>query len=92
MKQIQMRLGNLELRLVGTSKSIPYFEVIEWFGDKPNFCHTIAYWQPDNEEGFDLKFVGSRPLRDTVNKDDFWELVKMGQKLSDDNKEELNYE
>ena len=93
MKQIQMRIGNLELRVTKTVevKPKPYFEIIEWFDANPNYCYTLAYWQRA-KDGLDLKFVGDRPLQPTVNKDDFWELVKMGQRLSEDNKEELNYE
>lgn len=42
---------------------------------------TLAYWQ-QHKEGFDLKFVGSRPFLD-VNRNDFWGLAILGQHILD---------
>ena len=47
------------------------------------FKWTVAYFVKGSE-GFDLHFVGDRPLDERVNWDHFRELVIQGQKLADE--------
>lgn len=44
---------------------------------------TIAYWQKD-KEGYDLQFVGDRPLDKRVNWSHFRKIIVQGQKIADD--------
>lgn len=43
---------------------------------------TIAYWIRD-KEGYELKFVGDRPLDSRVDWTKFKMIIKQGQKLAD---------
>ena len=47
------------------------------------FKWTIAYFYR-GKEGYDLQFVGDRPLDSRVNWDHFRELVILGQRLADE--------
>ena len=47
------------------------------------FKWTVAYFAKGSE-GYDLRFVGDRPLDSRVNWDHFRELVILGQRLADD--------
>lgn len=47
------------------------------------FKWTVAYFHK-GKEGFDLQFVGDRPLDSRVNWDHFRELVILGQRLADE--------
>lgn len=59
-------------------------EIIRWVNSEVQgkYCYTLAMWEKDSE-GYDLKFLGPRPLAPEVDKDVFWELVKYGQKICD---------
>lgn len=57
------------------------FEICLW-DNTGEYKWTIAYWLSTNE-GFDLKFVGNRPLDRRVNWEHFRELIVQGQKLAD---------
>lgn len=61
-------------------------EIIKWQGDT---CFVLAYWVKDSE-GYDLKFVGSRPFNE--DRDTFWLLAKQGQRMLDIHFEELERE
>ncbi len=95
MKHMNYRIGNIELRstgkhLIRDDDKITTCEIILWFdGVKRESCCTIAHWKRDTE-GFDLKFVGSRPLGDDVRVSDFWCLVKAGQEFLDKYEDEVD--
>ena len=79
----KMKLGKLELRDCGHG----YHEIVSWFshdllGKRTMSCYTLAYWVRDGE-GYDLRFVGGRPLEDSVNWERFGKLAKRGQKILD---------
>jgi hypothetical protein len=53
-----------------------------WSADG-KFKWTVAYFEK-GAEGFDLRFVGDRPLDSRVDWDHFRELVILGQRLADE--------
>lgn len=59
-----------------------YLEICLWSEDG-NFKWVIASWQK-SKEGYDLLFIGDRPLDSRVNWDHFRELVILGQRISDE--------
>ena len=80
------RIKNLEFRW-GTELSyndrLP--EITVWnpsSNSEHEYCYTLARWEK-SKEGYDLKFVGSRPFKDEVDSNLFWELAKYGQKIAD---------
>lgn len=56
-------------------------EIIKRISNESSF--TIAAWQ-NSTEGFYLYFIGSRPLTERINRNNFWQLVKLGQKKLDE--------
>ena len=81
------RLGNMEVRSCGEhlmqNKEHDTAEIIYWYDDEfEKYCYVIAYWVKDNE-GYDLQFVGSRPLSHFDQWNDFGKLIKVGQKELD---------
>ncbi len=74
MRNIQMRIGNLELR---TNQRQPTMEIVQW-GD--SFCWTLALWHV-TEDGGCLSFVSDRPFGPKVSTNDFWKLAKLGQEF-----------
>lgn len=59
-------------------------EIVRWQDSETlgKFCYTLAWWVKGSE-GYDLHFIGSRPLDPEVDRVYFWELVKYGQKICD---------
>ena len=86
MKRFNMRIGDLEVRtcnksLIGSGQHTTA-EIIRWHEGKDT-CHTLAYWVKD-DDGFYLKYVGSRPLKDDrCDPDTWWRLTKAGQDYLD---------
>jgi len=73
------RIGDLELRSRERETYITA-DIIKWFYDKDNkrdYCIVIASWNKD-DEGYELRFVGSRPMEFYDYWDNFGKLVKMG--------------
>jgi hypothetical protein len=58
-------------------------EIVKWNNgtDEKEHCFTLAYWNK-GKEGYDLKFVGSRPF--DVNGELFMKLAKQGQQMLDE--------
>lgn len=83
---VNFRLGNLELRTILGIKKTVQWEIVRWLDNKRKTCIVIASWllPKDPYEGADLKFVGNRPFDNTVNRNSFWYLVQIGQKMVDD--------
>ena len=82
MKTFSLKLGNLELRscdnyLVLTSEKHTTAEIVEWYDENAS-CYTVAYWKRTSE-GFNLHFVGERPLN--CDRSAFWYLAEQGQKM-----------
>ena len=79
MKKANMRIGNIEFRTVADglldNGKHTTGEILQ-HGD--SFCWTVAYWEKNND-GFHLRFVGSRPFENSVNKKDFFALAEFGQ-------------
>jgi hypothetical protein len=79
-KFFHFRIGNLEVARP-CSPSSRVLEVRQW--DKSfSFHWIIAAWEEHNDGPF-LKFVGKRPLADSVSPDDFWTLARAGQEFLD---------
>ena len=79
---MNQKIGDLEFRW--NENCDRNAEIVRWQDSETlgKFCYTLAWWVKDNE-GYDLHFIGSRPLNDEVDKDCFWELVIYGQKICD---------
>ena len=56
-------------------------EVVRYTDDVHNY--TLAYWEQD-DEGFDLRFVGGRPFKDEVDWNTFSQLIRLGDILLTD--------
>lgn len=84
MRRFDVTIGNLTLRSCGTHllQGGEHYtaEIVKWFGEDKKKCYTIAYYI-EKSEGYDLKFVGMRPLSEEVNKDDLFYLIGSGYKL-----------
>ena len=52
------------------------------WSESAEYKWTIAYWVK-NKEGYDLQFVGNRPLSERVKWKTFKNLIKKGQKKAD---------
>jgi hypothetical protein len=42
--------------------------------------HAIAYWEK-SKDSFDLKFLGNRPFDKSIDRNAFWRLAELGQKI-----------
>lgn len=75
-------IGDLEFRWI--TESSRNAEIVRWQESEKlgKFCYTLAWWIKD-KEGYNLQFIGDRPLASEVDKDDFWALVHYGQKICD---------
>lgn len=85
MKPFNCRIGNLEVKsneVGGKCDDKSAASIVRWWDkeDEPDTkcCITIAYWKRD-KEGYELQFVGDRPLDNEVDWPDFRFLVKIGQ-------------
>ena len=80
--KIAIRIGNLELlscdENLAYNKLQTHLEICEWGEDSR---WVIAIFRP-RKEGFDLEFVGERPLADTVDWEQFKKVVKLGFRLA----------
>ena len=77
---MNQKIGDLEFRwLLESSRNA---EIIRWQDSKDfgKTCYTLAWWIKD-KEGYNIQFLGDRPLSYEVDQDYFWELVKYGQKI-----------
>jgi hypothetical protein len=54
-------------------------EIVAW-NEEGKGCWVIAYFEKTNE-GFELRFVGSRPFDEYVNYKDFWKLISLSNKI-----------
>ncbi len=83
LEPFMVRIGNLELstcdKHLTQSGTLDHAEICQW-GDKNGHKWTIAYFQP-HSEGYDLKFVGERPLVKGVRWLEFKKLVRLGYDL-----------
>lgn len=74
---LKMKINDLELRSCDENltsiKEHSTCEIVKW---EKSSCYTVAFWK-ENNECFDLKFVGNRPFSE--DKDNFWKLAKIGQ-------------
>lgn len=59
-------------------------ELIKYFDDKHKSCYVVAYFQLD-EEGYDLHFVGNRPMKDICPEEmsSIWAQLQAAQKMLD---------
>ena len=83
-----LRINDLELRACDTMlrPKEPFSTLEIRLYVEAETYQTIAYWEyvqleyhPENS-GWDLRFVNHRPLLKTVDKEDFWTLIRTGQK------------
>jgi len=82
-RKFSFRLGNIEIRSCNkilTSKGDHVTaEIVEWL-DHDSTCFTIAYFK-NTTEGFEMKFILDRPVRDSVNWVDLGVLIRKGYEL-----------
>lgn len=73
------KFNNLELRSCDehlmSSGQHNTAEISEWFNSES--CYVIAYFE-NTSEGYNLRFVGDRPLGESVNWKEFGKLIKIG--------------
>jgi hypothetical protein len=82
---VNRRIKNLEFRWGTEQLPCRFPEIIAWnFSNNSDqeYCYTLARWEKTSE-GYDLKFIGSRPFQDEIDSNLFWELAKYGQKIVD---------
>ncbi len=88
LEKLSMRIGNAELRTCTEQLMLEgdhvTAEVIYWQGES---CFTLASWTK-GEEGFDLRFVGNRPLEHSSPAVMF-KLIRVGHEHLDDYFESL---
>ena len=76
------RIGDLEARSCNDSLlndgDHTTGEIVCW--ENLTTCYVVAYWVK-NREGYDLKFVGARPFDPDLERDDFFTLAELGQKI-----------
>jgi hypothetical protein len=79
------KLGNLELKSCDDHllSDFPHTtaEIVQYSHLEKNHW-AIAYWIKD-KEGYNLQFVGRRPLDKEVNIEDFFKLISEGQNMLD---------
>ena len=93
--KFSIRIKDLEVRSCGKGLILDKIhdtaEIIKWSmatynhddeHQKKNYCYVLAYWTKE-KEGYDLKFVGSRPFDNLVDRHHFWTLAKIGQEFLD---------
>lgn len=82
---INKKVKNLEFRWTKSYGlgSGDYPEIVFWKTSESgkDYCYTVARWEIGGE-GWELKFVGSRPFNDEIDKDLFWKMIKFGDKVS----------
>jgi hypothetical protein len=85
--KFNFRIEDLEVRSCNThllsNGEHTTAEIVKWYNDTDNnfTCFTLAYWNK-GKEGYDLKFVGSRPF--DVDGELFMKLAKQGQQILDE--------
>ena len=79
---INMSYSNLLLRPPTYIGPGPGYETLSVYRTNGEGVMAIAGWKRD-KEGYELKFVGSRPFSSEVSASDFWFLAKIGQELLD---------
>ena len=59
-------------------------ELVKFFDEEHSSCYTVAYFTL-NDEGYELHFVGNRPLKDIKPEEmaDIWEQLIAAQKMLD---------
>ena len=79
-------IDNLELRSCDKhllcKSELPH-TTMEIICKVPDCAFTIAYWQHSPDSTYNLKFVTKRPFQANVNRNHFWQLARMGQKILD---------
>lgn len=89
MWRVNYRQDNLELRscdehLIPSNDEHTTLEIIRWYnyndGEK-EYCCVIAYYEISKEYVPSLKFVSDRPFSKDVDKDVFWQLAQLGNKI-----------
>ena len=80
-----IKIKDLEFRRTKSLHDDPkfYWEIVKWDkmesdGEEKEYCFTLAVWDK-NSEGWELRFVGSRPF-ELYGMEIFWELTTFGQK------------
>jgi hypothetical protein len=60
-------------------------EIIKYFDDKHSSCYVIAGWQR-TDEGYELRFVGSRPMQDIEPEEisQIWRQIRAAQAMLDE--------
>ena len=75
-KDVQMRIGNLEVRT--SHYRLPIMEIVQWDN---SHCWTVANWQVTKDGAGYLSFVSDRPFAKEIDLMDFWRLAKLGQEF-----------
>lgn len=78
---MKKRIGNLEFRLNDDKRSPEIVGILEQ-KDGTETCYTLVFYERDNE-GYNIHFIGPRPFDESVDRNDFWKLLKFGQKICD---------
>ena len=87
MEKFNYRIGNIEVRSCDihlTSNSVhDRAEIVKWNKKEGDgeYCYTLAYFIPDDEHDFNLKFVGDRPHNEGVSPRIFMHLAETGYRL-----------
>ena len=88
LEKLSMRIGGTELRTCTKQLMLEgehvTAEIIQWSSES---CFTLASWTK-GKEGFDLHFIGNRPL-EYSNPTVLFKLIKVGQEYLDDYFESL---
>lgn len=86
-KKFSMRIGDLELRTCDehlvSFKEHTTANIVKWYEYlEKEYCMSVAFWKR-GKEGYDLRFVGRRPIVECDAKE-FWELITVGQRRLDE--------
>ena len=68
-------------------KPVPYLELVKWYWhNNRQYCYTLAYWYKNQDDGYELHFVGDRPLSDIGELDigTIWRQLYLAQQMFED--------
>lgn len=83
-ESINLVYGNIEMRQPIYIGHGPDYKTLSIFQRlKDGHVMTIAHWDRDSD-GYELKFIGSRPFAPAVNAGTFWMVASTGQGLLDE--------
>ena len=87
-ENINLVYGNLEMRLPKYIGNNPKHKTLSIFQRlRDGVAIVIAYWERDSE-GYELKFIGSRPFDPKIDTRAFWMVASTGQGLLDEHFEQ----